>query len=65
MELRVFRVFVIKRKSGTAFFNGILQGFLGLKRLSESRKLYAPLMKEKLNLYLQFRKYKKIPFQSS
>jgi GT2 family glycosyltransferase len=65
MELRVFRVFVIKRKAGMNFFNGILQGFTGLKRFNESRKMYVPLMKEKLKLYLKLRKFKKISFLES
>jgi GT2 family glycosyltransferase len=61
MQLRVFRVFIIKRKVGIIFFNGIISGFAELKRFNDSRKMYVPLMKQKFSLYLKFRKYKKLP----
>jgi GT2 family glycosyltransferase len=60
MELRVFRVFVMKRKAGMKFFSGIYHGLKGLKQFKNSRKTYVPLIKAKAILYLKFRKNKKI-----
>jgi GT2 family glycosyltransferase len=60
-ELRLARVLLVKRRVGMTFFSSIFYGFKGLSRFIDSRKIYVPLFKKKIQGYLKFRKYKKIP----
>jgi GT2 family glycosyltransferase len=61
MELRLFKVLVIKRKVGITFFSAIYKGFVGVKQFKDSREIYAPLFKGKISEYLIFQRIKKIP----
>jgi GT2 family glycosyltransferase len=61
LELRLFRVFVVKRRVGGTFFSAIYHGVKGMKSFKDSRKLFMPLLKKKMRIFEQFQKQKKIP----